>query len=63
MEPQRGAGDIVAIRLAELQEAMLVRSAMDYLLEHSATEDESVSVVMGLWDKIVTAKRRGRSYA
>lgn len=59
---QRQQADPVAIRLAELQEALLTRCAIELMMEQSISEDQAVSIVMSVMDRIIQEKRATRTY-
>jgi len=58
---QRPAPDPVAIRLAELQEAILTYCAIQIMLEHNEGIDTAVATVMDVMERIVVEKREARS--
>ena len=62
MAQSRQQADPVAIRLAELQEALLTRTAVEIMLERSVSEEDAVRIVMSVMDKIVQEKRVSRTY-
>ena len=59
---QRNTPDPIAIRLAELQEAILCRAAIEVMLERNITAAEAVDTVMNVMERIVQEKRESRQF-
>lgn len=52
----------MAIRLAELQEALLTYSAVQLMLARQTTPQQAVDIVMEVMERIVHEKRESRAY-